>query len=230
VLTVRRAIAMIGLEGVRRSALAMRHWPGPLDATGAAELELTLAAAQRAARLAQALRPAGYDAEMAALVTLLQNLGRLVLQYHQPEEMRQVRRLMQPAPAAEPGQADQPGMTEQAAGFAVLGADIDSMAQAVARWMGLGGAADDAVLLLMRRLPLDKPVRSADSDDEVLRALASAANETIDALALPPARQAAAIERVAKRYARVLDVNAKDLTAALHASATATAVTAEQAA
>jgi eukaryotic-like serine/threonine-protein kinase len=149
-------------------------------------------------------------------VTLLQNLGRLVLQYHQPEEMRQVRRLT--SPSTEPGQADQPGMSEQAAGFAVLGADIDSMAQAVARWMGLGGA-DDAVLLLMRRLPLDKPVRTADSDDEVLRALASAANETIDVLALPAARQAAAIERVAKRYARILDINARDLAAALHASA-----------
>jgi eukaryotic-like serine/threonine-protein kinase len=230
VLTVRRAIAMMGLEGVRRSALAMRSWPGPLDPSGAAELELTLAAAQRAARLAQALRPAGYDAEMAALVTLLQNLGRLVLQYHQPEEMRQVRRLMQPAPASEPGQADQPGMSEQAAGFAVLGADIDSMAQAVARWMGLGGAADDSVLQLMRRLPLDKPVRSGDSDDDVLRALASAANEAIDTLALPLARQAAAIERVANRYARVLDVSARELTAALHASAKATAVAAAHAA
>jgi eukaryotic-like serine/threonine-protein kinase len=223
VLTVRRAIAMIGLEGVRRSALAMRHWPGPLDATGAAELELTLAAAQRAARLAQALRPAGYDTEMAALVTLLQNLGRLVLQYHQPEEMRQVRRLMQA------GEEGQPGLSEQAAGFAVLGADIDSMASAVARWMGLGGA-DEAVLQLMRRLPLDKPVRTADGDDDVLRALASAANEAVDTLTLQPARQAAAIERVAKRYARVLDLNTRDLTAALHASATTAVPTAEQAA
>jgi eukaryotic-like serine/threonine-protein kinase len=230
VLTVRRAIAMLGLEGVRRSALAMRHWPGPLDATGATELERTLAAAQHAARLAQALRPAGYDAEMAALVTLLQNLGRLVLQYHQPEEMRQVRRLMQPAPAADAGQADQPGMTAQAAGFAVLGADIDSMAQAVARWMGLGSAADDTVLQLMRRLPLDKPVRGADSDDELLRALANTANEAIDTLSLPPARQTAAIEHVAKRYARVLDINAKDLTAALHASAKTGAPATEQAA
>ncbi len=224
VLTVRRAIAMIGLEGVRRQALAMREWPGPLDAGGAAELQLTLAAAQRAARLAQALRPAGYDAEMAALVALLQNLGRLVLHYHHPEEMRQVRRLMQPD--AEPGQ---PGMSEQAAGFAVLGADIDSMAQAVARWMGLGGT-DGAVLLLMRRLPPDKPVRAAESDDEVLRALASAANETIDLLALPMARQGAAIERVAKRYMRVLGVNARDLTAALHASAAAIPSPAAQAA
>ena len=229
VLTVRRALAMIGLEGVRRSALAMRHWPGPLDASGAAELQLTLAAAQRAARLAQALRPAGYDAEMAALVTLLQNLGRLVLQYHQPDEMRQVRRLTLPAPASEPGQADQPGMSEQAAGFAVLGADIDSMAQAVARWMGLAGA-DDAVLQLMRRLPLDKPVSAADNDDDMLRALASAANEAVDVLTLPAARQAAAIERVAKRYARVLDLNARDLTAALEASQRQDARTGEAAA
>ena len=100
---------------------------------------------------------------------------------------------------------------------------------AVARWMGLGGS-DDAVLQLMRRLPLDKPVRATQSDDDVLRALASAANETIDVLALPAARQAAAIERVAKRYARVLDVNARDLTAALHASAKTTSPAAEQAA
>ncbi len=64
-----------------------------------------------------------------------------------------------------------------------------------------------------------------DSDDEVLRAVGSAANEAIDLLALPAARQSAAIERVAKRYARVLDLTARDLTAALQASATGTAPT-----
>jgi hypothetical protein len=218
VLTVRRAIAMVGLEGVRRCALAMRNWPGPLDADGAAELQQAIAAAQRAARLAQALRPAGYDLEMVALVTLLQNLGRLVLHYHQSDEMRQLRRLMAPLPAAAPGEPDEPGMSEQAAAFAVLGCDVEGMALAVARWMGLGGS-DDSVLKLMRRLPLDKAVRSADNDDDLLRALGSAANEAIDALALPPERHAAAIERVAKRYARVLDLTPRDLMAAVQASA-----------
>jgi hypothetical protein len=38
-------------------------------------------------------------------------------------------------------------------------------------------------------------------------------------LELPAARQPAAIERVAKRYARALQINARDLTAALQASA-----------
>jgi non-specific serine/threonine protein kinase len=218
VLTVRRAIAMVGLEGVRRSALAMRNWPGPLDDEGAADLRQAISAAQRAARLAQALRPPGYDLEMTALVALLQNLGRLVLHYHAADDMRQLRRLMAPLPAAGDGDPDQPGMSEQAAAFAVFGCDIEGIALAVARWMGLGGH-DDAVLQLMRRLPLDKAVRAPDNDDAMLRALGSAANEAVDALALPTARQAAALERIAKRYARALDITPSDLASALHGSA-----------
>jgi eukaryotic-like serine/threonine-protein kinase len=218
VLTVRRAIAMVGLEGVRRSALAMRNWPGPLDDEGAADLRTAIGNAQRAAHLAQALRPAGYDLEMTALVALLQNLGRLVLHYHAADDMRQLRRLMAPLPPSADGEPEQAGMSEQAAAFAVLGCDIEGIALALARWMGLGGH-DDAVLHLMRRLTLDKAVRVPDNDDEMLRTLASAANEAVDALALPAARQAAAIERIAKRYARALDITPSDLSTALHDSA-----------
>jgi non-specific serine/threonine protein kinase len=38
VLTMRRAIAMVGLDGVRRAALSLRDWPGPLG-SGAASRE-----------------------------------------------------------------------------------------------------------------------------------------------------------------------------------------------
>jgi eukaryotic-like serine/threonine-protein kinase len=217
VLTVRRAIAMVGLEGVRRSALAMRNWPGPLDDEGAADLRQAIGRAQRAARLAQALRPPGYDLEMTALVTLLQNLGRLVLHYHAADDMRQWRRLLMPISPSADGQPEQPGMSEQAAAFAVFGCDIEGVALAVARWMGLAGH-DETVLHLLRRLPPDKPVRLPDSDDDVLRALASAANEAVDALALPAVRRDAAIERVAKRYARALDITPSDLMKSLQAS------------
>jgi non-specific serine/threonine protein kinase len=214
VLTVRRAIAMIGLDGVRRTALAMRNWPGPLDDAAARELQQAIAAAQRAARLAQALRPPGYDQEIVALVTLLQNLGRLLLHYHASDEMQQIRRLMRP----EPGEGSDAVMTERTASQAVLGCDIDSIALAVARWMGLGGS-DDAALVLMRRLPLDKAVRTPVTDDEILRALGSAANEAVDALALPEADRAAAVARVAKRHARWLELTPQELSAALQASA-----------
>jgi non-specific serine/threonine protein kinase len=68
-------------------------------------------------------------------------------------------------------------------------------------------------------------VRSFDSDDDLLRAVGSAANEAVDALALPADKQAAAIERVAQRYARVLEISARDVTAALQASSGMAAAT-----
>ncbi len=175
-----------------------------------------------AARLAQWLRPAGYDAEVVSLVALIQNLGRLVVQYHYADEMAQVRRLMQPVmlPGAEPDAAPEPGLSEQTAAYAVLGADIEGMGAAVARWWGM----DAAVLHMMRRLPADVPVRQIESDDDMLRAVASAANEAVDALSTPAQLQVAAVNRVATRYARVLSTTARDLQSALQASATAGSV------
>jgi non-specific serine/threonine protein kinase len=90
------------------------------------------------------------------------------------------------------------------------------MGAAVARWWGM----DDAVLHMIRRLPSQLPVRQADGDDDVLRAVASAANEAVDAQALPILQQAGAIERVAQRYARALDLTARDIQTAIQASGT----------
>jgi non-specific serine/threonine protein kinase len=219
VLTVRRAIAMVGLDGVRRAALALRDWPGPLDERGAAELEQLIRRVRRAGRIAQVLRPAGYDGEVVFLLTLLQNLGRLVQQYHFADEARQIRRLMQAAPPAEEGGAPEPGMSEEAASAAVLGADTESMGAAVARHWGL----DDSVLPMIRRLPLTTAVHEPQNDADVLRAVASCANEVADALALPAAQVARAIEKIARRYGRPLDLSLKDLQAALQPGATARA-------
>jgi non-specific serine/threonine protein kinase len=214
VLTVRRAIAMVGLDGVRRAANGLRAWPGPLSDADARELDALIDRVRRGARIAQALRPAGYDAEVVFLVTLLQNLGRLLAQYHFPDEALQIRRLMQPQPASEPGGRDEPGMSEEQAAFAVLGCDVEGMGTAVARHWGM----DDAVLHMIRRLPTGAPVRTPDHDDDVLRAVASAANEALDALALPPRLVQSALERVAARYARVLNLEPGDLQDAVQAA------------
>ncbi|HYN61849.1 MAG TPA: HDOD domain-containing protein [Rubrivivax sp.] len=207
VLTVRRSIAMLGLDGVRRAALGLRPWPGPLSEDAAQALRVLFDAAKRAARVAQALRPAGYDAEVVHLVTLLQNLGRLITGYHFPDELQQIRRLMLPAPAARSGDPDEPGMSEQAASYAVLGADIEAIGAAVARFWGL----DDTVLHLIRRLPLSTTPRAVDNDDDMLRTVASCSNEAVDALALAGAQRQAALRRVAQRYGRALHINLRDL-------------------
>jgi non-specific serine/threonine protein kinase len=218
VLTVRRAIAMLGLEGVRRASLGLRPWPGPLNEAAADELGRLILRVKRAGRLAMALRPPGYDAEVVYLVTMLQNLGRLVVQYHFAEDAVQIQRLMQPAPPPREGDPDEPGMSENAASFAVLGAAIEDIGAAVARQMGL----EDSVQTMIRRLPASAPVRHADGDDENLRLVASAANEAVDALALPATQVAHGLQHVVQRYGRALNLTLKDLQAALQETATAT--------
>ena len=215
VLTVRRAIAMLGLEGLRRAALALREWPGPLDDAGAARLDTLIERIRRAARTALALRPAGYDGEVVYLLTLLQNLGRLVVHYHFADEAQQIARLMQSAPSPREGEPEEPGMSEEAAAFAVLGADIDAIGLAVARHWGF----DEALVKMIQRLPLATPVRAPDGDDDLLRLAASCANEAADAMALPAPKVAAALQRVVQRYGRVLEFGSRELQDALRGEA-----------
>ena len=80
----------------------------------------------------------------------------------------------------------------------MLGVDIEALGSAAARQWGLG----DDVLHMIRRLPTDAPVRKPDSDDELLRIVASAANEVVDALSCRRRRSPAALNDVVARYAR----------------------------
>ena len=93
----------------------------------------------------------------------------------------------------------------------MLGVDIDAFGNAAARQWGLG----DDVLHMIRRLPADVPVRKPDSDDELLRIVASAANEAVDALELPPTKVSAALNEVVVRYARTLRLTTRILHDAL---------------
>ena len=211
VLTMRRAIDMLGIDGVRRVALSLRAWPGPLNEAQAAELERLIERVRRAGRVAQALRPAGYDAEVVLLLTLLQNLGRLVVRYHFADDAAQIDRLMKPAPAARAGEAEDPGMSEEAASFAVLGIDIAAIGAALARQWGL----DDSVLQMIQRIAPTAPVRGGDSDQDLLRLTACCANEAIDTTTLPVHHQASALLRVVQRYGRALRVTLPDVQQAL---------------
>jgi non-specific serine/threonine protein kinase len=211
VLTLRRIISLIGVNGVRFASNALRPWPGPLSTGQAEALQLALDRVRLAGHTAQALRPKGYDAQVVYLITLLQNLGRLMLRYHFADEAEQIAQLMRPAPPSET-QPEQPGLSEEAAAFAVLGVDIESLGAAVARHWGLG----EDVQHMVRRLPPDATVRKPDSDAEVLRLTSSAANEAVDALhGHAPAKVQAAIGQVAHRYARVLGITTRDVNDAL---------------
>jgi non-specific serine/threonine protein kinase len=211
VLTIRRSIQMLGLAGVRSAALGLRAWPGAVGEDGAGELRQLMERVRLAGHVAQVIRPAGFDSEVIFLVTELQNLGRLLVHYHFADEALQIRQLMRPLISERAGEPEQPGLGEEAAAFSVLGIDIEALGAAVARHWGL----TDEVLHLIHRLSPTAPVRTPDTDDDVIRTTASCANEAVDVLELPLARQGAALEQVAHRYTRVLGVTLKDLQEAL---------------
>ena len=73
----------------------------------------------------------------------------------------------------------------------------------------------DNLMHMMRRVPLATPVRTAESDDDIVRALASCANEAVDALGLPAARQLPALQKVVARYGRQFNMSLRDLHGAL---------------
>lgn len=218
VLTIRRAISLVGVKGIRQAASTLRVWPGPLTPSGAEAMQRTIDHARLAGHTAQVLCPAGYDSEVVFLVAVLQNLGRLLVQYHFSDEAEQIRQLMRPAPPpanAEPGTPDQPGMSEAGASYAVMGVDIEALGAAVAKHWGLG----EDVQHMIHRLPRERAARMPDSDADVLRIAASAANDAVDAVSLlPAARIGHGLHLIAQRYARALDISARDLQDALNAA------------
>ena len=186
VLAIRRGIALLGVDGVRCAANSLRLWPGPLRPEHAEVMQRQLDRVRLAGYAGQALRPAGYDAEVVFLIVVLQNLGRLLVHYHFPEEAEQIELLMQPSTAAATASGGEPvqlpGMTENVAANAVLGVDFDALRNAVIRHWGLG----EDVVKMVRPLPQEKGVRAADSDADSLRATASAANELAQAGGIEP--------------------------------------------
>ena len=210
VLTLRRVVSLIGVNGVREAANTLRSWPGPLDEAGEKALQRTIDRVRLAGHTAQALRPAGYDAEVVYLIAALQNLGRLLLRYHFADEASQVHQLMQPAVGTD--QHEQPGLDEAAASYAVLGVEVEAFGSAVGRQWGFG----EEIMHMIRRLPLEAPVRKPDTDDELLRIVASLANEAVDIVSdVAPSKVAAAFAQLAQRYTRVLKVTSKAIAEAL---------------
>ncbi|MGM9481131.1 HDOD domain-containing protein [Roseateles sp. NT4] len=214
ILNMQRAIQMLGLDGLQLAANALKPWPGPLAPVAAEMLRQLMARVTKAAQVAQALRPAGYDAEVVHLITVMQNLGRLLLQYHFPDDAQQIRQLMVPPEPTE-DQPIPPAMSEQAAAYAVLGCDLDALGAAVARHWGLG----DELLQMIRRQPLDGAVHPPRSDADTLRLTCSFANELIDALGLPEARRRPGVDAATRRYAKALGLGLREVMEALNPGA-----------
>lgn len=210
VLGVQRAIKMLGMLQVAQIAQGLRPWPGVLAPERVLNLRLALARTHKAAAVAVPLGPAGYDPEVLRLTVLLQNLGRLLLYYHLPDEAEQIQRLMEAPPPTE-AQPQPSGLPERQAAFSVLGCELDQLCAATLRHWGLGDEAQQLAL----RPELDAVIHAPHSDLDALRLTAALANELVDAVALPEPRRRRQLDAVTRRYARPLGLSLRDIQLAL---------------
>lgn len=207
VTTVRRAIQLVGVHGVRRAAASLRAWPGPLKPAHALALDQGLKRARLGGCLAQELAPGGLDLDGVRLIAQLQHLGRLLALYHFPEESVQIVSLMQPTAARQAGERGTPGLCQDAAAMAVLGVDLPSLARAVVRAWGMGARVE----VLSTALAPDQIVRAPDDADGWMRLVASCANESLDVAGLtgPAAERAQTL--IVDRYGHALGLSAAGL-------------------
>ncbi len=219
VTTIGRTVVLLGQQGLRKVASALRPWPGVLAAQASTtdpdaaltaqralqtELRLTCIAGQ-AARL---LAPFSVHDEEACVAAMSQRLGWLLILYHFPEEAAQITRLMQPGPPPEEGTSPTPGMTQEAATGAVLGINLDDLTSAVLKHWGL----HERLIMASRSLSKNSPVRHPTEAPEILRAVGSLANELVNSanLKAEPAKIATAVHQASTRYARALDLSPKE--------------------
>ncbi|WP_310462052.1 HDOD domain-containing protein [Sphaerotilus sp.] len=206
VLTVKRAMQLMGTSGLRRVASGMKTWPGTLKPMGVRALEMTMNQALLAGHLAEYLVPAGMDAEAAMLAAQFQHLGQLLVAYHFPEELQQIARLK----AAGDVGSGYP-ISAETATLAVLGVDLPGLMESFLRLWGL----NESLRQRVRPIPLDRRVQSPTTPGGWIKLVASCANEIVMVTELPQPEQPAALTLVLDRYHDALALETEQVRSAM---------------
>jgi HD-like signal output (HDOD) protein len=200
--TVSRAVALIGMGGVRNLALSLMLLEHMQDKAHAQLLKVEFLRSVMAGMLAAELSHSGAEAEAAYMCALFRNLGRLLVLYYLPDDAEQIMALSEQAPA------DQAPLSVEQAARQVLGMGLDQLGVSMGRTWGLPetlvwGMADpgDAV-----------PSRSLAAQPERAWWLASLANRAADTmLRSDPAELGEALGRLSNTFQRALELQAQEL-------------------
>ncbi len=219
--TLSRAVLLLGQQGVRRLIGGVRAWPGALAARTASNPEFGKQAEDAlsqelrwcclAGHIARWMAPFESSDEECALAAMSQRLGWLLVLYHFPDEAAQMKRLTLAGPPAEPGGPPTPGMSLDGAAGAVLGINLDDLTQAVLKHWGW----DERLAQAARPIPRQVGVRHPASPEEVLRTVASLANEIAGTQDMPMDKGVSAMHQIQLRYARALNLEQRECQATL---------------
>ncbi len=198
--TVSRAVALVGMAGIRNMALSVILLEHMHDKDHAALLKEEFLRALMAGTLASDLTPQARQSEEAFLAAMFQNLGRLLTEYYFPEEAQRIRQLISgPKPATRDGAAKK-----------LLGLSLDDLGVGVARAWGLPDGLQKAMRMPAGEVPSRRVDPWADGGVERLRWLARGANDFTDAMLRHDGeQQTEALERVADLYAPALGLETR---------------------
>ena len=200
--TVSRAVALVGMAGIRNMALSVILLEHMQDKSHAALLKEEFLRALMAGTLAGDLTPQVRQSEEAFLAAMFQNLGRLLTEYYFPEEAQRIRQLIG-GPKA---------VTRDAAAKKLLGLSLDDLGVGVARAWGLPDSLQKAMRFPAGDVPTRRIDPWADGGGERLRWLARGANEFTDAMLHHDGeQQAEALTRVADRFGPALGLETRQL-------------------
>lgn len=206
--TVSRAVIVLGFDAIRNIAITVLLFEHLQDKANARELKEYFLRANLAGLLARAASDTVLprEGEEAFICALFHGLGHLLAQFYFPEEVEEVRKLMQ---ARE--------LPEEVAAARVMGLSFEDLGIGIARSWGFPAS----IVNSMRHLP-EGPVRKPATRDEALRLMAGYSNEMCDVIAGSlPEERGKAISTVADRFGAGMQMNDQQFEAAVESSAAA---------
>lgn len=200
--TISRAVAIIGMAGVRNMALSLMLLDHMPDRGQAQQLKVEFLRSVMAGTLASELSQTNKEAEQAYIGALFRNLGRLLVAFYLPEDAEQIRTQAK-ARSSRVTLAD-----EAAASSEVLGMSYDDLGLQVGAKWGL----PDTLLQTMAMPSGTAPTRSLAGRPDRMTWLASLANDGAETiLNTEPVELGTELGVLTERYARALDLTPQAL-------------------
>jgi serine/threonine protein kinase len=206
--TVSRAVIVLGFDAIRNIAITVLLFEHLQDKANARELKEFFLRANLAGLLAREASGTVLprEGEEAFICALFHGLGHLLAQFYFPEEVEEIRKLMQAKK-----------LSEAAAAARIFGLSFEDLGIGIARSWGF----PSSIVNSMRHLP-EGTIRKPATRDEALRLMAGFSNELCDMIAGSPAEaRGKAIQAVTDRFGATMQMNDKQFQGVIESSSTA---------
>jgi len=195
--TVSRAVIVLGFDVIRNIAITVLLFEHLEDKGNVRELKEAFLRANLAGLVARdaSRKFLAREAEEAFICSLFHRLGQLLAQYYFPEEVEDIRKLMQKK------------VGEESAAVQVLGITFEDLGIGIARTWGFPAS----IVGSMRHLPAG-PIRKPAGHDEMLRVVAGFSNELCDMIAdHAPEHRAREIKALTDRFGASMQISDRQL-------------------